>query len=232
MSTVPARSRSPLLSAIAAAALFLLLAILAGTGTTGVFDAAVIDLVRAPELHDLLSPLRWITELGSTGAVIVLAAVALLVGWMARLSRDGAAGAFAIGVGSLAIEVLKRVLARTRPDLLEPIIVEAGFSFPSGHAANGMVAYGVLAVLVGRLPLTRPVRLAMQVAAGLVIFLVGLSRVWLGVHYPTDVLAGWALGALIVVLYAAVTRPAQPGQASGAAAAGRAAPRSGPPAAG
>jgi undecaprenyl-diphosphatase len=232
MSTVPARSRSPLLPAIAAAALFLLLAVLAGTGTTDAFDAAVIDLVRAPELHDLLVPLRWITELGSTGAVIFLAAVALLLGWMTGRWRDGAAGAFAIGLGSLAIEVLKRILARTRPDLLDPIIVEAGFSFPSGHAANGMVAYGVLAVLVGRLSLARPLRLALQFAAALVIFLVGLSRVWLGVHYPTDVLAGWALGALIVVLYAAVTRPAPPGQVSAAAVAGPAAPRSDPPAAG
>jgi undecaprenyl-diphosphatase len=232
MSTVPARSRGSLLPAIAAAVLFLLLAVLARTGTTDAFDSAVIDLVRAPELHDLLAPLRWITELGSTWAVIVLAAVALLVGWVAGLGRDGAAAGLAIGVGSLAIEILKRILTRTRPDLLEPVIVEAGFSFPSGHAANGMVAYGVLAVLVGRLPLARPVRLAVQIGAGLVIFLVGLSRVWLGVHYPTDVLAGWALGAVIVVLYAALTRRAPPGRASGAAVAGRAAPRSDPPAAG
>ena len=217
---------------MAAAALFLLLAVLAGTGTTDAFDAAIIHVVRAPDLHELLAPLRWITELGSTGAVIVLAVVVLVVGWMAGLGRDGAAAALAIGVGSLAIEVLKRVLARTRPDLLEPVIVETGFSFPSGHAANGMVAYGVLAVLVGRLPLPGPVRLAVQIGAGLVILLVGLSRVWLGVHYPTDVLAGWALGAVIVVLYAALTRRAPPGQASGAAVAGRAAPRSDPPAAG
>jgi undecaprenyl-diphosphatase len=218
------------LPAAGGAVLFVLLAFLTGNGVTDGIDAAIIDIVRAPGLNDVLQPLRWITQLGSTWAMIAVAAVAIAIGVAARVPREAVRGALGIGLGALLVEGLKAVIARTRPDMLDPIIVERGFSFPSGHAANSMVAYGILAVIVGRLPLSPRVRTAIQVALAALVFLIGLSRVWLGVHYPTDVVAGWLVGGVLVIGYAALSRRAPPGPAVAGADADPGAPRSGPPA--
>ena len=116
-----------------------------------------------------------------------------------------------------------------RPDLLDPIVEERGFSFPSGHSALGMVAWGILGVLVMRSRLPTAVRRAIVIVLAVLIVLIGLSRIWLGVHYPTDVLAGWTVGAVIVLIYARVTRRVSPEPAAVAVDADPAAPRSDPP---
>jgi undecaprenyl-diphosphatase len=209
-----------------------LLAVAVTSGVSDAFDRAVIEAVRAPGLHDLLSPLRAITQLGSTGAVIVVAALTLLVGVLIGPWLHGVIGAIAIGLASAANQALKAVMARARPDLLDPLVEERGFSFPSGHSALGMVAWGVLAVLIMRSRLPLNVRRGVVAALGILIVLIGLSRVWLGVHYPTDVLAGWTAGAVIVLVYARVTRRVSPEPAAAAVDADPGPPRSGPPAAG
>ncbi len=219
-----------LMAALGAVA-FVLLTIMAGTGMTDGFDAAVIEAVRSAALHDLLSPLRWITELGSTVGVTLVVITVIPLGLLSGRPGDGLAGAFTIGLSALAVAQIKVLVGRARPDLLDPFVVEAGFSFPSGHSTNGMVAYGVLAVLVGRIAPGRRWAMAVQCLLAVVVLLIGLSRVWLGVHHPTDVVAGWVAGAVLVIAYANLTRRAWPAPAAGAAAADRAAPRSDPPAA-
>jgi undecaprenyl-diphosphatase len=218
--------------ALGGVGLLVLLALAVTSGASEAFDRSIIEAVRADGLHDLLSPLRAITELGSTGAVTVVAVLTLLVGVLIGPWLHGVAGAITIGLASLGNQTLKAIIARARPDLLDPIVEERGFSFPSGHAALGMVAWGVLGVLVMRSRLPLGVRRAIVAVLALVIFLIGLSRVWLGVHYPTDVLAGWTAGAVIVLLYARLTRRVSPEPAAAAVDAGPAAPRSDPPAAG
>ena len=183
------------------------LAVLVTAGVSDPLDAAVIDAVRGPETAVVLAPLRQITELGSTWAVIVVAgltfALAVAIGpWI-----HGLAGAITMVAASLLNATLKLAIARERPELLEGLVQERWFSFPSGHSALGMVAYGILAVVIGRSRLPRGVRVALIVALGVLVFLIGLSRVWLGVHYPTDVIAGWTAGAVIVLLYRWWTRP-------------------------
>jgi undecaprenyl-diphosphatase len=232
MPRVSERARPIWLAAAACAAGFILVALLVISGITDPIDAAITEAVRAPELHDALAPLAQVTELGSTWAVIGVGALVLLVGLLGGRPRDGAAGALTIAAGALIIETAKRLFGRARPDFLEPIIVEVGFSFPSGHSANAMVAYGVLGVLVARLPWSAAIRVAIELVLGVIIFGVGLSRVWLGVHYPTDVVAGWLLGGTIVLTYAALTLPVSPEPAAEAVDVDPAAQRSDRPAAG
>ena len=222
---------TPLL-VIGGIALVVGLAVLVSSHVTDAFDRSIIEAVRSDLVRDMLSPLRLITELGSTGAVTAMAAVAFVVGAAIGPWRHGLAGAVTILVASVLNSVLKLTIARERPELLEPIIVERGFSFPSGHSALGMVAYGVLAVLVGRSRLPRRARAAIVFALGVLVGLIGISRIWLGVHYPTDVLAGWVAGGVIVLVYAALTRRVSPEPAAGAVDADPAGQRSGPPAAG
>jgi undecaprenyl-diphosphatase len=228
---VIARAAVPIL-ALGGVGIVVLLALAVTSGASEAFDQSVIEAVRANGLHDLMSPLRAITELGSTAAVTAIAVLTLLVGILIGPWLHGVAGAITIGLASLGNQTLKAIIARARPDLLDPIVEERGFSFPSGHSALGMAAWGILGVLVMRSRLPLAVRRAIVALLALVIFLIGLSRVWLGVHYPTDVLAGWTAGAVIVLVYARLTRRVSPEPAAAAVDAGPAARRSDPPAAG
>jgi membrane-associated phospholipid phosphatase len=208
------------------------LAVLISADLTTGFDQAIIGALRSPLVHDSLSSLRAITEFGSTGAVIAVAAVSFAFAAAIGPWRHGLIAALTIVLASIANTTLKVAIARERPDLLEPLVVEHGFSFPSGHSALGMVAYGILAVLVSRSRLPAPWRAVIIVALGALVALIGISRIWLGVHYPTDVIAGWVAGGVIVLAYAALTRRVSPEPAAGAVDADPAAQRSDRPAAG
>jgi undecaprenyl-diphosphatase len=186
--------------------LLLGLAALVASDRTDTFDHAVIGVVRSGAYDDQLAFLATLTQLGSTTAVIAVAAAVAAVGVLIGPWRHGVLGAAVIGLASLGVELVKAVMARARPDLLDPIVVERGFSFPSGHSTLSMAAYGILAVLVTRTRLPRGLRATVVVVLAVLVALIGLSRVWLGVHFPTDVLAGWTTGALVVAGYAALTR--------------------------
>ncbi len=202
------------------------LAVLVSIDASDAFDRALIEAVRDPDLHASLGFMRALTELGSTGAMTVLAVLAAVVGLAIGPWRHGLIGAAVIGAASVGVEIVKAVMARARPDLLEPVIEEHGFSFPSGHATLSMVGYGILAVLITRSRLPVWLETLIVVGLGLLVVLIGISRVWLGVHFPTDVIAGWAAGWVIVVGYAAFTREVSREPAAGAADADPAAPRS------
>lgn len=210
----------------------LLLAVAVSAELTLELDRSLMVAIRDAGLRDILSPLRLVTELGSTGAVTLVAVLTLAVGILIGPWRHGVIGAATIGLASLGVETVKAVVARTRPEVVEPIIQERGFSFPSGHATLSMTAWGIFGVLVMRSRLPLGVRRAIAIAFGIVVLLVGVSRVWLGVHFPTDVLAGWTAGAVIVLLYARFTRQVSPEPAAAAVDVDPAAPRSDPPAAG
>lgn len=196
---------TPLL-ALGGGGMVVLLAVLVSTGISDPADSALIGAVRAPELAGLLAPLRQITELGSTWAVLAVAALTLVLAVAIGPWRHGVVGAITTTLASLANSTIKLAIARERPELLEPLVLERGFSFPSGHSALGMVAYGILAVVVARSRLPRRVRAGLIAALILLVILIGISRVWLGVHYPTDVLAGWITGGVVVLLYRLMTR--------------------------
>jgi undecaprenyl-diphosphatase len=105
--------------------------------------------------------------------------------------------------GTLLNLILKQIFAAPRPDLLPHLDIVHSYSFPSGHAAGNMMFFGALAMLAGR-------RWAYG-AGGAMIALIGASRVWLGVHWPSDVMAGWIEGLGWLVL-CAVWLPARRGQ--------------------
>jgi undecaprenyl-diphosphatase len=208
------------------------LALLVITDASDAFDRAIIDAVRDRDVSNALAFLGPITELGSTGAVTIVAMLTFAVGAAIGPWRHGLIGALTIGLASLGVQLVKATISRDRPSILEPIIVEHGFSFPSGHATLSMVAYGVLGVLVSRSRLAPALRTAVAIVLGVLVVLVGASRVWLGVHFPTDVIAGWIAGGVVALLYASLTRSVSMEPAEAAADADPAAPRSDPPVAG
>lgn len=136
------------------------------------------------------------SRFGSTPSLVVIALAA--AGWLALKGRKGdallvigaSAGAFALG------PVLKAIVERPRPALSDHVVFVHSWSYPSGHGLNSMVVLGLLTVLAVR---ARPGALRRTLLALLGTFLVvvvGASRVYLGVHWPSDVLAGWLIGVL------------------------------------
>ncbi|MGN6386970.1 MAG: phosphatase PAP2 family protein [Verrucomicrobiota bacterium] len=131
-------------------------------------------------------------------AVSAIAAATFL--WRARY-WEAAFLIAALPVSGVMMRSLKLFYARARPEVIEHFQVAYGFSYPSGHALLSMAVYLILAMQIRR-ELTRPMlRGALLLFAFLIIFAVGVSRVYLGVHFPTDVLAGWAFGLLFAIVY-------------------------------
>jgi undecaprenyl-diphosphatase len=165
------------------------------------FDEAILRALRRPEdptrligpAH-LVEVARDITALGSTS---VLALVTL--GVLAFLRLEGKRNELWLVVvaaagGGLLSFALKELFDRTRPDLFPALVPVTSPSFPSGHAMLAACVYLTLGALLARFLPRRRMKAHVLALAMLVTFLVGTSRVYLGVHYPTDVLAGWAAG--------------------------------------
>jgi undecaprenyl-diphosphatase len=156
-------------------------------------------IIRA--LADFRSPLlnrvmMDITSLGSATVVSILTAIAaVLLIYISHNPRGAIQLAMAASGAELSVEVIKRILRRPRPEVIERLVDVAGFSYPSGHTAAVTAFFLTLAVIIGR-SLGRRGRIAVHITFGVVIGLVALSRVYLGVHYPSDVVSGASVGAV------------------------------------
>lgn len=157
-------------------------------------DLAVFKLVRLLVNPQLTKVMIAITTLGSLQFVAVLAAVLVIAFALHRRYVDAATVAVLIAGGGGLIGLLKTVLHRPRPDIFTPLVLEKGFSFPSGHSMVAISLYGFLAYLLLRQGKSGASRWGAGILITL-IGLVGLSRVYLGVHWPSDVLGGYIAGA-------------------------------------
>lgn len=175
-------------------------------GSTLSFDQWVVKSLRQP--HDLSQPIgpTWMVEVGrdltALGGIAVLVLVTLMVSGYLYLARKYRALIFvllATGSGLLLSLALKSFFRRPRPSLVPHLTDVYTASFPSGHAMLSAIVYLTLGALL--VPLV-PGRLKVYVlsVALLLTLIVGLSRIYMGVHYPTDVLAGWTVGLVWATL--------------------------------
>ncbi len=139
---------------------------------------------------------------GTLGRITLLALVLAPLLWAGH-RRSAAWLAGMMAGGTLLNLGLKQIYAAPRPDLLPHLDIVHSYSFPSGHSAGNMMFFGALALLAGG-------RVAQAMAATMIL-LIGVSRVWLGVHWPSDVLAGWIEGLGWLAL-CAVWLPARGGE--------------------
>ncbi|CCV04134.1 Phosphoesterase PA-phosphatase related protein [Mesorhizobium metallidurans STM 2683] len=138
--------------------------------------------------------MRDITSLGSS-SVLVLITAAVIV-YLLLLRRWGTALLIFVAVagGQALSTLLKAGIDRPRPDLVSHLVNETSLSFPSGHAMLSAVTYLTLGSLAARFLPDRTTKIFVLALAVLTTVLVGISRVYLGVHWPSDVLAGWCAG--------------------------------------
>ncbi|HLK05183.1 MAG TPA: phosphatase PAP2 family protein [Candidatus Acidoferrum sp.] len=143
-----------------------------------------------------------ITALGSFTLVTLISAIALCV-LLSLKDRPAAWQLLLNSVGAgIWTELTKNIIERTRPVEVTHLVQDSGFSYPSGHSLASAALYLTLAILAGRhLPTTKG-RVLVYCLAVIVILLVGMSRLYLGVHYPSDVASGVLLGAAWALLLA------------------------------
>lgn len=161
------------------------------------FDRAIVVGLRTwGGPHWLAHAAVDITALGGvTVLTIVVAAVAGLL-LVQRLWLSAATIVLASITGGWAVDLIKTHVLRARPDVVPHLVDVAGYSFPSGHAASSAVVYLTLAAIAGQVTPTRAIRRYLQIVAILLVGAIGCSRVYLGVHWPSDVLVGWSFGTL------------------------------------
>lgn len=175
-------------------------------GTHG-FDEALLRALRNPDdLSDPIGPwwlelmMKDITALGGTTVLTLITAA--VVGYL-LIDRKRAAALLvlvSIGGGVLLSTLAKNLVARPRPELVAHMVEVRTLSFPSGHAMLSAVTFLTLGALLARVQPRRRLKAYLLGLAIILTVLVGSSRVYLGVHWPTDVLAGWCAGAFWAIL--------------------------------
>ncbi len=201
---------APLVMLFLAAGLIVLFAAITGElleGDLHGFDRAVLLALR--HSNDPAKPLgplwlqvaaRDVTSLGSP-AVLTLITVAAL-GFLG-LKRQWRAALFVLGSicgGSVLSFALKDLIQRPRPDFVAAVAQTQTYSFPSGHAFLSAVTFLTLGALLARVQREAEIKVYLLAVAIVITVLVGISRVYIGVHWPTDVLAGWCAGAAWAIL--------------------------------
>jgi undecaprenyl-diphosphatase len=213
--TLPARGwridrRKALALALVCWAGFALLVWLVSTGRTGGFDEPGLLFWRMGERlvpkgpKFLLEGVRDLTALGGVLLRNLFALAAVVALLFLRLRREAMLLALTVTGGWLVDVTIKHWIGRPRPEIVPHLTEAGGASFPSGHAFNSAVVYLAIALAFATLSARESVRLTIIAAAVALSLVVAWSRVWLGVHFPSDVMAGWLGGAGWAFLAAAL----------------------------
>ena len=184
-----------------------------GEGELRHFDEAILlGFRQSGHVGQMIGPV-WLkqtmldfTSLGSSTilSLVILGATAFALTKGAYRIAFLAAGAPISG--AILVALLKVQFGRARPTLVDPMMIESSSSFPSGHTANSAIVYLTIAVLLMRVEKKPETRAFILLVAVAITTLVGISRVALGVHWPSDVLGGWLFGTAWACLWALVIR--------------------------
>jgi undecaprenyl-diphosphatase len=190
-----------LLALVASSWIFVLLAGRVVGGKTQAFDEELLIAMRRPS--DLSIPIgpQWVESLAIEltalgGAFVLFTFVGIVAGYLALVRRFGMMWlviAATVGGGVIS-SLLKDVVERGRPSVVPHLAHVRSGSFPSGHSMLSAVVYLTLGALLARNTANWNLRLYFLGVATLLTFLIGVTRIYLGVHYPTDVLSGWCAG--------------------------------------
>lgn len=180
---------------------FLGMVIMVETGRTAGFDAFGLQFWRTgADLKPagppwLLEAVRDITALGGVLLRNLIAVAALVALLFVRMRREAVLLFATIVSGWIVNSLIKLTVGRPRPEIVPHLTEAGGMSFPSGHSFNSAVVFIAIALAFAAMSPRQPVRLTIIGSAVVMTLLVAISRVWLGVHFPSDVAAGWLGGA-------------------------------------
>jgi undecaprenyl-diphosphatase len=174
--------------------------------TAGIDEALLLAMRSAADLSDPIGPLwfeemaRDFTALGGTAVLLLIVGAAAVYLLLLRKRHAALFIVVAVGSGQLLSSLFKWGFDRPRPDLVPHASYVYTASFPSGHSMMAAVTYLTLGALLGRMHAPPALKAFFLGMACALTVLIGMSRVYLGVHWPTDVLAGWAAGSVWAIV--------------------------------
>lgn len=175
--------------------LFLFILVLVVCQKTEFFDNSIYNLVRLLDSKFFDGYFIFITKFGNTGTIFLV-----VIGIMLLLrNSDGLLVGISAGLSTSVNSLIKHIIRRIRPNGLR-LIKQGGYSFPSGHAMISISVYGVLLYLVITRVKNKYVKVLLASILSLLILSIGVSRIYVGVHYATDVLSGYILATALVIL--------------------------------
>lgn len=162
-------------------------------------DVAIYKIISENLISDVATPIvKVITNLGGTIFLISLTVFLLLI---IKDRKMGLCIAFNLGLSAVINHIFKLIVQRPRPDESFRLIEEYGFSFPSGHSMVSFAFYGFLIYLIYKNVKNKYVKYLSIILLGLLVLLIGTSRIYLGVHYPSDVLTGFLVASLYLIIF-------------------------------
>lgn len=175
-------------------------------GYFGWEEITAFDYQLSSYLYNLHSPLLNIIMKGIThaGDLLVQTAITILVVILLFALRKWRTGLWygltvLVGAGFLNV-TMKELYSRARPSQIEPLVEIGGYSFPSGHSMGSVIVYGGILFLIARFIRSKQIKFLISLVIPLLIISIGISRIYLGVHFPTDVLGGFSLGLAWILL--------------------------------
>lgn len=185
-------------------------------GDTGAIDRQLLMFLRSTADPAVPAGPRWLKiamlDITALGGLSVLILLTLVIAGYLLVARKTATAIFLLGAtasGALVGALLKAIFMRPRPNLVTHLIEVETTSFPSGHAMNSAVVFLTLGALLTQTQKGLAVRIYLMTIAIILTLIVGFSRVYLGVHWPSDVLAGWCVGATWAAFCSVVARVLQ-----------------------
>lgn len=192
------KNKTKLYISISCTILFFILLLMVKTNTAHIIDDSIRNFFYDIRTDWLTPIVKVITYMGNWQCITLLCIILLLFP-KTRKTYGIPVSCGAIFVSTFNKLVKKHVL-RPRPDDIEHFVNIGGYSFPSGHSITSMFVYGMLIYLVRKNIKNRKHADIMTVILAIPAITIGLSRIYLGVHFPTDVLAGWCLGVITIMV--------------------------------
>lgn len=164
------------------------------------FDTIILEVLDPIGGYIGFKWMMFITELGPVWFLTTMSVICILIIWLGK--RDIWAISFfiiAVGGGGLLIRMLKYIYQRERPSINSEIDA-IGYSFPSGHGMGSLIFYGFLTYIILGTIKSKAIKWSTVILVSILLLLIGLSRVYLGAHYPSDVVAGYLAGAVWLMI--------------------------------
>lgn len=176
--------------------------ILANINKIGMFDTYIYKIISSIKTNTVTNFFKIITTLGSAKVLIGITFILLIILKNKKVAIYIAINLIVVGFIN---QSLKLIVKRPRPDGYR-LIYETGYSFPSGHSMASMAFYGLIIYFVFKNVKNKPIKICTCVALSLLIIFIGISRIYLGVHYASDVIAGFILTIAYLMVYITIVK--------------------------
>ena len=179
--------------------LFIIIAVLVSLDLTTSLDNFVYNAVTIKMNNGLTNLHKVFTFFGSTLFIVLLSLFLVVMFWIKKQKKCSLIVAFVIIVSTIANTLIKHIIRRQRPTVLA-LVTEKSFSFPSGHTMAAVSLYGILLYLVLKSNLNKKLKIICSIFLVLMPILVGISRIYLGAHFATDVIGGALLSLTLLLV--------------------------------